>query len=62
MVIPEQVAVWIDRCQRNIEKMQAGEIDPEVFRQQYSILATIQKVADSDAYFSGTQYIFPGQK
>jgi hypothetical protein len=62
MVIPDQVAVWIDRCQRNIEKMQENGIDAATFRQQYMILSTIMKVADSDAYFTGTQYVFPNQR
>lgn len=62
MVIPEQVAVWIDRCQRNIEKMQQNGIDPAAFRQQYMILSTIMKVANNDAYFAGTQYVFPPQQ
>jgi hypothetical protein len=62
MVIPDQVAVWIDRCQRNIEKMQENGIDAAAFRQQYMILSTIMKVADNDAYFAGTQYVFPTQR
>jgi hypothetical protein len=59
MVIPEQVAAWIDRCQQNIERMQRDGIDPAEFRQQYMILSTIVKVAERDAYFAGTQYRFP---
>jgi hypothetical protein len=62
MVIPEQVATWIERCQLNIEKMQSDGIDPSTFRQQYAILATIMKVANNDAYFAGTQYVFPSQR
>ncbi len=59
MIIDGQVIAWIDKCQQNIDRMQKNGIDVEVFRQQYQILATIVKVAEGDAYFSGTQYIFP---
>ena len=62
MVIPEQVALWIDKCQQNIERMQRDGIDAPTFRQQYLILSTIVKVADNDAYFAGTQYVFPSQR
>ena len=62
MVIPEQVAIWIDKCQQNIERMQRDGIDPQTFRQQYMILATIMKVVSNDAYFAGTQYVFPSQR
>ena len=63
MVIPGQVVSWIDKCQQNIEKIQSADrIDADYFRQQYVILATITKVADGNAYFAGTQYIFPTTK
>jgi len=59
LMIPGHVSAWVDKCQQNIEKMQQNKIDPEVFRQQYVVLATIVKVAEGDAYFAGTQYVFP---
>ena len=63
MVIPGQVIAWIDKCQQNITKIQDAEkIDATVFRHQYSILSTIVKVADGQAYFTGTQYTFPTDK
>ena len=60
-VVPGQVAMWVDKCQQNIERMQRDGINPEEFRQQYQILRTIVRVIEGDAYLSGTQYKFPGQ-
>lgn len=60
-VAPGQVNMWVDKCQQNIERMQRDGIDPAEFRAQYQILSTIVKVIEGDAYFSGTQYKFPGQ-
>ena len=54
--------MWVDKCQQNIERMQRDGIDAPTFRQQYMILSTIVKVADNDAYFAGTQYVFPSQR
>jgi hypothetical protein len=53
--------MWVDKCQQNSERMQRDGINPEEFRQQYQILRTIVRVIEGDAYFSGTQYKFPGQ-
>lgn len=60
-MIPGQVSVWIDKCEQNIQRMQKNGIDPETFRQQYAILATIVQVAQGKAYFLGTQYVFPSR-
>lgn len=61
MVLSEQVIMWIDKCQQNVERMQKNGLDAEEFRQQYMILSTIVKVAEGRAYFTGTQYVFPSQ-
>ena len=62
MVLSEQVVMWVDKCQQNVERMQRDGIDAAEFRQQYMILSTIVKVAEGRAYFAGTQYVFPSQK